>query len=490
MYGQTIPNVDEVKLLGITLDRKLHWNKHITERITACKKALMQLRPIIGKTWSPKPEYTRWLYKCVILPMLTYGCAVWARATLRDNIQLKLKRLQRLGLLSIAHARRGTPTAALEIIYDAPPLHLLVQETAIKTYLRLEDLHWEGQWHPDDPPNRIGHLRLLHSLIPEHANNDSDSIDPTPNFEQRFSVQINETHSTGPGIHAYTDGSLYKNQSGAGAYIEINGYPLISISERLPRCSVFQAELRAIQATCKYLNNTVHQEITFYVDSQAALKALQTPSIKSYMVAETKEMLDKLGEMNIVQLQWIKAHVGFLGNENADAAAKAGSQSSRYCTDNNIKTSRTEIKNILRDRRNQEWKHLWDSVTDCRQSKLFMEQPNKKIWQDIKDMRQKGVSSIVRFLTGHTFMNRHNDIIKYGKDAAADSPEANCRLCEEGEETPEHLITDCPCLYGLRSSTLYSWQLDRPPPWSTLVARFIHSDQIRQLEEDTQTNGM
>jgi hypothetical protein len=29
------------------------------------------LRPLLGHTWSPKPQYTRWLYEGVILPMLT-----------------------------------------------------------------------------------------------------------------------------------------------------------------------------------------------------------------------------------------------------------------------------------------------------------------------------------------------------------------------------------------------------------------------------------
>jgi hypothetical protein len=45
-------------------------------KIAACKKALVMLRPLLRRTWSPKPIYTRWLYEGVIIPMLTYGSAL------------------------------------------------------------------------------------------------------------------------------------------------------------------------------------------------------------------------------------------------------------------------------------------------------------------------------------------------------------------------------------------------------------------------------
>jgi hypothetical protein len=72
MYQQEVPNVTETKM-PVTIDCKLSWNPHINQKIAACKRALMMLLPLLGRTWSPKPQYTRWLYEGVILPMLTYG---------------------------------------------------------------------------------------------------------------------------------------------------------------------------------------------------------------------------------------------------------------------------------------------------------------------------------------------------------------------------------------------------------------------------------
>jgi hypothetical protein len=76
MFGQQVPNMKETKMLGVVIDSKLNWMAHITQKTAVCKKALMMLRPLLRRTWSPKPIYTRWLYKGVIIPMLTYSSAV------------------------------------------------------------------------------------------------------------------------------------------------------------------------------------------------------------------------------------------------------------------------------------------------------------------------------------------------------------------------------------------------------------------------------
>ena len=51
--------------------------------------------------------------------------------------QKMLKSLQRLALIQIANVRRSTPTAALELLYNVPPLDLHIWETALKTAVRL-----------------------------------------------------------------------------------------------------------------------------------------------------------------------------------------------------------------------------------------------------------------------------------------------------------------------------------------------------------------
>jgi hypothetical protein len=86
MYGQQVPNVKEIKMLGVVIDSKLNWTPHITQKIASCKKALMMICPLLRRTWSPKPIYTRWLDEGVIIPMLTYSSAVWGHAAQKAAI--------------------------------------------------------------------------------------------------------------------------------------------------------------------------------------------------------------------------------------------------------------------------------------------------------------------------------------------------------------------------------------------------------------------
>ena len=63
-----IKYVDSCKYLGITLDSKLAWNKHIEDRITSAKKLLFKVRHAAGKLWGLNPKWARYLYTGILRP--------------------------------------------------------------------------------------------------------------------------------------------------------------------------------------------------------------------------------------------------------------------------------------------------------------------------------------------------------------------------------------------------------------------------------------
>jgi hypothetical protein len=101
-------------------------------------------------------------------------------------------------------------------------------------------------------PTQRGHIRWLRDRLPELT--DNNKIATVANLSPPLTVLIDhELKPKEENICIYTDGSIMNEQSGAGVYILDNGTPHLSMSERLPPCTVFQAELRGIQMACKHI---------------------------------------------------------------------------------------------------------------------------------------------------------------------------------------------------------------------------------------------
>ena len=133
----TIPFQKEVKYLGVTMDSKLLWQKHVTETVNKCTKLLMTCRNIAGKSWGCKPQILRWLYTTVVQPSLTYGAVAWGGRVQLSTTKKQLSTLQRLACLTITGAMRTAPTAALEVLLELTPLHIVIEQSRTATLLRI-----------------------------------------------------------------------------------------------------------------------------------------------------------------------------------------------------------------------------------------------------------------------------------------------------------------------------------------------------------------
>ena len=147
--GVEVPYSQETKYLGVTLDKQLHWKSHINGKIKAAKRRLMQFTAVAKKYWGPRPKLMKWAYTGIARTILAYAAFVWAHEIDHPDIRAKLLRLNRLAILTYAHAPRSAPTKGLEIITDTMPLPLFLQEHAVLTFARIHkqvDLDWEGMY--------------------------------------------------------------------------------------------------------------------------------------------------------------------------------------------------------------------------------------------------------------------------------------------------------------------------------------------------------
>jgi hypothetical protein len=107
LNAEQLPQADEVKYLGIHLDRRLIWRKHI---ITKRKHLDLKLRNLYWLN-GRKSQLSLLVYKVILKPVWTYGIQIWGTA-LTSNIEI-LERFQSKALRTITDAPWYVPNTVI-----------------------------------------------------------------------------------------------------------------------------------------------------------------------------------------------------------------------------------------------------------------------------------------------------------------------------------------------------------------------------------------
>src|SRR5262249_51788045 len=137
LLGVKLAPVDEVKYLGVVVDSKLKFDKHLEEKVRKAKGIFWQCRRVFGRTWGLNPKMVHWIYTCMVRPYVFYGATAWWPRIMTKTSVKQLSKLQRTALLSMTGAMDSTPTAAMEVLLGIPPLHFYVEAEVKKTLTRL-----------------------------------------------------------------------------------------------------------------------------------------------------------------------------------------------------------------------------------------------------------------------------------------------------------------------------------------------------------------
>ena len=137
--------MDNFKYLGVILDNKLLWTKHIDKAKEKATMVMATCRRMVGNTWGLNPRVCKWLYTSVVRPVISYGALTWAQCLGKKGTIAKLDKLQRGGCIAALNATRSTPTQGMEIILGLTPLHIHIKSTIIMSYTRLAS---SNNWKP------------------------------------------------------------------------------------------------------------------------------------------------------------------------------------------------------------------------------------------------------------------------------------------------------------------------------------------------------
>lgn len=404
-------------------------------------------RNALGRNWGLSPRAVWWIYTAVVRPMLCHGCLVWWPRVELTTAGKMLDKLQRLAALCITGAKASTPTKALEVILSLPPLDLYIKSVAFKASERMVSYGW---W---ERGTTSGHSKIRTLIDEPELSMPKDTIKPELMLDDLFECIIpsrdewlGERRNLPPtdGIVCYTDGSKDESLSGSGCYCES-----LNVNYSIPtghHASIFQTEVFAISEICTSapLQGVSGNRIYICTDSESAIKAIQSPLVKSYMVYECKTNLNRLAAQNEVIVMWVPSHSGVDGNEKADELARLGAEETFNGPEPRFGISKSACKRVVKNWLHKSHEARWKSYEECKHTKYFCKSPSIDRSEAILALKRADIKRLVEIMTNHCCLNKHLFNMSY-----VDDPMCICGL---EEETGIHLITSCQKYRALRTS--------------------------------------
>jgi len=163
-------------------------------------------------------------------------------------------------------------------------------------------------------------------------------------------------------------------------------------------CSVFLSELRAIKlAVESYLTeNLQNSQINIFSDSKSAIDAIKGGISSSKMVQSCWEALKKLDLKSAWALNLVKGHSGNQGNSIADLLAKQAAAKPAIGPSPFLPIPQNIIHKQIRKFTINNWKEYWIQRPDCRQTKLWLPEPNLKHSKDLLNLPRSEFGLLTR----------------------------------------------------------------------------------------------
>ncbi|XP_070070046.1 uncharacterized protein [Drosophila takahashii] len=394
----------QVKYLGTVLECKLAWRPKVVERVKKATIALYTSKKMLSSTWDLSPALMHWIYTSVVRPTLLYGALVWWQATEKTTYTELMERIQRQALVCKTGALNSTATKALETILGIYPIDIHAQLTAGKAAKRL---------FASGNIVQSAEVKTISFMGPDDWKTGRDQTQH---------------------LNIYTDGTKMEGGVGAGLYCTD---PEIRLSFKLPNdCSIFQAEVFAIRKAAEVAQNInrPHDVVNLFVNSQAAIRSMQSSTVNSKNVMASREALDNLSTTKSLRIYWVPSHQGIDGNETADVLAKEGVELASDRTEN-VPVSLRTLQSALEKQADTRAKSRWRNTKTCRISRTMCKERNDKLSQYVLRLPRKDCRLLVGILTGHCLATSHATTLGVLNSRA-------CRKCDESGaiETLEHLI--------------------------------------------------
>lgn len=465
--------VDNIRYLGLWLDRTLKWSKHIAELVTKCSKSLRVFKVLAGSGWGVHPCHLRKLYISIIRSRLDYGNFLYDNG-LKTSL-IKLDRLQNQCMRVIGGFVKSTPIHVMQCELNIPPLHIRRYYLASKYWLKAksfadseiipivenlaesaeQSMYWRRRIDPllvtihetlKSYPIYTSRRLERYSLDTWVSNVDLSSIvkhnivnvQKPKNLYKSYNLKcICEQYllSTYSNYYAiYTDGSQIDNASGLAVF---DPQTQFSIKFKLNvKVSIMYVELLAIAEAISYIESFESGNYVILTDSKSALQHLARCTSNFRGIPIAYRILDSISTLKnkSVILQWVPSHIGLFGNEEVDRLAKEAITDGIYI---NCLPYYSDLIYTVRGRCMDLWREYFDERSLSKGIWYRTIQPclSRLPWYVGADMHRSEVVTAFRLRSGHIPLNSFAFLMN-----KCDSP--NCTQCNVVEDVT-HILAEC-----------------------------------------------
>ncbi|GFV77800.1 RNA-directed DNA polymerase from mobile element jockey [Trichonephila clavipes] len=414
------------------------------------------------------------VYQAIVLSRIDYGCVAYGSAC--NSTLQKLDPVHHMALRICSGAFRTSPVQSLYVNCHQLPLDLRRRKLSLAYYFKILSV----PSHPLQNVYMSTSMKRLYDARPSNIRPFMDRMKlhiseldlPNVHIQQRnlflfqpwntprfpyinpFATYSKSTvapvvfqrvfayHRSQYSRYSaiYTDGSKRADYVGCGVVIEdiMHGYRLDT------SCSIFTAEAVAIYRALQLIDSTMPRKYCIYTDSMSVLEALENYHDRRHPVVCTiLDITSRLYSKGFdIVFCWLPSHVGIIGNEQADSAAKSAT------THLPLAVPLSDMKRVILHHIFQIWQESWSQQLD---NKLHSVKPVIGAWP-VMPLRRTDVK-LTRLRIGHTrFTHRH---LLFGERA----PE--CPSCHVSY-TVHHILIDCPVFNHHRITFFNSSHLTLP----------------------------
>ncbi|XP_064477835.1 uncharacterized protein LOC135391498 isoform X1 [Ornithodoros turicata] len=347
--GQQLQYSTSCKFLGVTLDSRLSWRRHIAGLEKKLSKGIALMRHIAGLRWCCDARSLLAIHRALVRGPPLYSLPVLHGIS--PSSESKLQCLLARSLRVCLGVPRTTDTCLVMAEARETPLAIQRFNETSRHYIRLLAHHRRHRLLLKLSRRRNNKFRSCIQQLEPHlprfqAEPQARSTPPwtlplpsaslsIPALQRKDDVAAGVSKALTLNMMSelyagftpvFTDGSSTKASS-ACAYI-IPSEDITGIFRLSHLASSTCAELHDLLFAMHKMLQCSARPWVFYTDSKAAIQCLATMGIRSPLMSNVADVLETYKELldlgHCIVLQWVPGHVGLPGNEEADRAALRG----------------------------------------------------------------------------------------------------------------------------------------------------------------------